>query len=410
MRASVKKKLCVLLCAVMLFGVMSQEFLSYALYNDARFDNYENMREKTTARYTVPTLFKNDAVFSNYKKTPLVVQDGTEYVPIDMFSGLSDIDINTKISNRYFYIQNKATGAYISFDIKSDLATTHEREPHRLRTAEFYETRYIPAREVARVLGVTCEIYDSLADGVYALRLSDGSARLTVDELIKLYSPVKKEPTPPVVEDPIPQGPDVPDTPGISVGRRTVYLSFELYGFGYVKSILDTLSQQNVKATFFCDAQQILDNSDTVRRMINSGHTVGLLLDGSDTYGSYTRAKDALRLVTKKSSRLVRFKSSSRSCTLTDAELSEFIRNNGLCLWDHNIRIYDSPQMYDTLVTALSTLQMRYGTTEAILNITQGPNTSAMIVSLASLAKQTGEISFSQINETHDSVSFRNID
>ncbi len=399
MKSIFAKIICLALAVAVLLSLCAIGMSAFALYNDERFDAYENMKEKTIAKYTVPTLFKNDAVFTNYKRFPLVVQDDIEYVPIEMFSGMSGVEINTRLSNLNFYIENKTSGAYISFDVQTDLVTTHEFESYLLPTKLFYQTRYVPAREVARVLGINCEIYDSIEDGVYALRFADKRAKLSFSELIKLYSPIKKDPVPPpvITEDPQP--------PKVDIGTRTIYLSFELSGFGYVRSLIDTLYTNGVKATFFCSADGILENPDTVRKIINQGHSIGLLIDGSNTYESFYRAKEALRLVTKKSTRLVRISGGSTRCTLSDFELASFVDQNGLCLWDYNISVADSQDMYDRTVTALSNLR---GTT-AILNIRPGANTRGAMAQLAQLVFSDPDLSFALITDTTDSITARNI-
>lgn len=60
---------------------------------------------------------------------------------------------------------------------------------------------------------------------------------------------------------------------GICMGnkeKKYVYLTFdEGYEAGYTEKILDSLKQENVKATFFVTAHYINTASDIVQRMIN---------------------------------------------------------------------------------------------------------------------------------------------
>lgn len=66
---------------------------------------------------------------------------------------------------------------------------------------------------------------------------------------------------------------------GICLGKDTekvIYLTFdEGYEAGYTESILNTLQQNDVKATFFITAHYLNTASDLVERMINEGHIVG---------------------------------------------------------------------------------------------------------------------------------------
>lgn len=55
-----------------------------------------------------------------------------------------------------------------------------------------------------------------------------------------------------------------------------VYLTFdEGYEAGYTSKILDTLKENNVKATFFITGHYLNSATDLVKRMIDEGHIVG---------------------------------------------------------------------------------------------------------------------------------------
>lgn len=66
---------------------------------------------------------------------------------------------------------------------------------------------------------------------------------------------------------------------GICLGsdlEKNIYLTFdEGYEAGYTSKILDTLKENQVKATFFITAHYLNTASDLVERMINEGHIVG---------------------------------------------------------------------------------------------------------------------------------------
>lgn len=66
---------------------------------------------------------------------------------------------------------------------------------------------------------------------------------------------------------------------GICLGKdseKIIYLTFdEGYEAGYTESILNTLNENEVKATFFITSHYLNTASDLVERMINEGHTVG---------------------------------------------------------------------------------------------------------------------------------------
>ena len=66
---------------------------------------------------------------------------------------------------------------------------------------------------------------------------------------------------------------------GICLGKDTekiIYLTFdEGYEAGYTEKILNTLKENDVKATFFITSHYLNTASELVERMINEGHTVG---------------------------------------------------------------------------------------------------------------------------------------
>ena len=65
---------------------------------------------------------------------------------------------------------------------------------------------------------------------------------------------------------------------GICLGKDTekiIYLTFdEGYEAGYTSQILDTLKQNEVKATFFITAHYLNTASELVQRMIDEGHII----------------------------------------------------------------------------------------------------------------------------------------
>jgi len=66
---------------------------------------------------------------------------------------------------------------------------------------------------------------------------------------------------------------------GIAMGNsedKYVYLTFDNgYEAGYTSKLLDTLKENNVKATFFITAHYFNTEPELVERMINEGHIVG---------------------------------------------------------------------------------------------------------------------------------------
>lgn len=82
---------------------------------------------------------------------------------------------------------------------------------------------------------------------------------------------------------------------GICLGsneKNYIYLTFDLgYEAGYTESILDSLKEQGVSATFFITAHYLNTAEDLVKRMIDEGHIVGNHTPKSLMSGNYKIAK-----------------------------------------------------------------------------------------------------------------------
>jgi len=195
MKGTVSRKLRFLAAVTALASLLSFSNVYGEYYNDEKFEVYSNMSgNHEDGVYIVPNLYRQDTAYPYVKNFPLVVSNGVEYVPISMFSLYSYIDVTySKVSDN-FYMTNTKTNKYITFDVSQDLAETSDGETLDMETQICYLTRYIPAKEVARVMGVNCETYDDTTHGIYALRISDDNAKYTFNQQLSQYLPQDKIP------------------------------------------------------------------------------------------------------------------------------------------------------------------------------------------------------------------------
>ena len=371
-----------------------------ALYNDAVYDTYKNMNSSDNpsgaARYIVPNLYRQDASYINVKSFPLVVSGGVAYVPLDIFALYSYLEVVYGKISYSFYINNTKNGHYIAFDIDNGTTTTDSGATLDIESKLFYRTYYVPAKDVCDVLGLNFEFYDSADDGICAARISDSKAKYTLNELVKMYSPTKK----PREEDAdaddtpdVPQEPDkkdntvitdpiiIPDDktetdeksetpsdkdekpaedPYKSVAARTLYLTFDNVN-GNTASLLSSLRAEHRGAVFFATAEQILTYSDEVRRILADGHTLGLLItptDGQNTLSNeeigerITQAQEALKLVTKSQTRLIRL-SSGRTQALEKNGFYDYAAEHGYRLYTYTLDSADGSGRAANIFTAL---------------------------------------------------------
>ncbi len=269
-----------------------------ASYNDERFEVYVNMNNKVTTTYVVPNLYRQDSAYPYFKNFPLVVSGGVEYVPISMFTLFSYITVTYSKINDNFYITNSDNSTYLSFDVSQNKATTNDGVVIDIETKIFYRTRYLPARKVAEILGVTCETYDEPERGYYCFRIRDDAAKLSLEALLDRYLPKKKEETPPENTDDSQQNPEVtppqtgedkpkppveekppqiitpPEDPYEKTAKRQMYFVYTDFDAEYFDNILSYYNGFAQTAAFCMTAQDISDNVNAVRNIIVYSHTL----------------------------------------------------------------------------------------------------------------------------------------
>ena len=109
--------------------LFSCAFAPSASNNDARFDSYVNMGDNAVSNnYAIPHLFRQNGVYSNMQKSPLVVSGGVDYVPLSMFILYSYVEVNYSKTDDNFFLVNTRNNHYISFNMEGGIASTHDGE------------------------------------------------------------------------------------------------------------------------------------------------------------------------------------------------------------------------------------------------------------------------------------------
>ncbi|MBQ7400078.1 MAG: hypothetical protein IJZ20_02970 [Clostridia bacterium] len=248
--------------------LFSSFFMPSASDNDARFSTYVNMGKNAVENgYAIPNLFRQDGVYSNIQRFPLVVKNGVEYVPLSVFILYSDVEVSYSKTSENFFLVNNKNNHYISFNVKEGVASTHDGDLLKLPVLIFNKTSYIPARTVAVVLGFSCETYDDPQTGIYAFRVSDGKSQKTLSQLLTPYIESNKEliePLPPIIEvDPLED-----------IAERRVSICYANASYGDMETLLGVLDWYKVKASFSVTKEDILDRTNLVRQMFVSGHSL----------------------------------------------------------------------------------------------------------------------------------------
>lgn len=295
MKKTFKKAFCTFFATLFLISTLLSPFV-FASYNDERFEVYSNMNENKFGGYKVPNLYRQDLAYSNHKTTPVVVTGGVAYVPLSLFLSYQYVSVKYSNDENKFYVINTKNGQYLSFDISKDIAETYDRTIMRMRTKIFYETRYVPARDVANVLGFMCDEYDDPTTGLYAFRVRDNTANLSFEKLLKMYVPERapqKEPDnkpdvppveipektdPPEIQNPDGQNnpkPPVVNTDPISkIAKRNVRIVVEANNTDGLENTLLVANTTGAKMTFSLTKDYILQNPEAVRQMLVFSHSL----------------------------------------------------------------------------------------------------------------------------------------
>ena len=317
--------------------------------NDARFASYINMGENAVKNnFAIPNLFRQDKVYSNVQKFPLVVQNGVEYVPLSMFILYSNVEISYSKTGESFFLVNNKNNSYISFNVEEGIASTHNGDLLKIPVAIFNKTRYIPARTVAQVLGFICESYDDPQNGIYVFRISDGRSSKTLAQILQPYlaeldGPGTDTPTPPPVQQ---------EDPLDNVAPRRVSICYANASYRDITGILRTLDGYRMKASFSLTNEEILANINLVRDIYVSGHSVLVTAKADGSTPEECGANFVKGLEEANASLLKVLKLKTRMCTLPldlPKEISESeafvnaVKKAGYVILKPNVETGDGP-------------------------------------------------------------------
>jgi len=269
-----KKRLTALLCAMV---VCLCTFRSHAINaGDVYFTSVNDVLRPLTMD-TMPTWV-----------------DGRLYVPASVFdSSVTGVDLGL-----YFRQNNNTVTLYslrqmLVFDLNRGIAyDQHAGESLPTRAVNRNGRIYLPVETVCNFFALE-DSYNYTQYG-YLVRIKNASARHNdaafIDNAATTMSNSLQEllrsqqssdsPTPPAGIDqptPPPAGPD--DTPK---SHAQVYLAFRCQSAQGFPQILDQLDSYGLQAIFFFDPELLALQDDLVRRIIGSGHSIGLLAEGSN--------------------------------------------------------------------------------------------------------------------------------
>lgn len=336
--------------------LFSSVFVPSASDNDARFDEYVNMGGNAIQNnYAIPNLFRQDGVYSNIQKFPLVVRGGVEYVPLSAFILYSYVEVNYSKTGENFFLVNNNNNHYVSFNVEQGVASTYDGDLIKLPVLIFNKTRYVPARTVAVVLGFSCETYDDKENGIYAFRIYDGKSKKTLPELlapyIEEYTAQIKPPEPP------PPPPVVQEDPFELMAPRRVAFCYANLGYAGIENVVTTLDAYGVTASFSVTKEDITQRNDLVRRIFVSGHNL-LVTASADGNTPKECGENFVKGLEEANKELLKsLKRKTRMCTLPfgldekiagDGEFVSVVENAGYVILRPNVQTGDGPDFAGT--------------------------------------------------------------
>ena len=251
------------------------------------------------ARGAGPVYFMavNDQLLELSDATMPAILEGVLYVPYTMLS-TNSTGVNLGVYATYSAAAGRvlvfSNRKQLIFDLQSNLTYDMNGRYYSERAILRNSTVYLP---IARVCSVFQEnIYYSLSRVSYGylVRVRNGSAVLGDEAFIDAADSNMRSELRRYEASSPDQEPDVsptPTPPPVSGNQAGVYLAFTLWDGAEtqpatVSQLLAGLSSQNGHGLFFLTAEQLAREDDLVRRLLGSGHLVGLRVTSGSAAGA----------------------------------------------------------------------------------------------------------------------------
>jgi hypothetical protein len=281
----------------------------------------------TASPSDAPSMFYNDHPYQ-IDGLPLEIRDGVPYIPLIIFdfrksTGVTSVILGSEDNfTNDFSITHVHAGVrrWIAFNIDNRDAYTYDpvnqsyREvpgAYAILSGRGGNNIYVPARAVAETIGLRFEWNREFN----SVRISDGRATKTFEELLRNYSIITEPPTtrppvttappttptpptePPPPTPPQPPGPTIPTAPPETTpepetttpeNTRDINNYLMFYSGAppqyedNLGQVLNYLNEHEIRAMFFMSGAEIMAAPDKLRRIFASGHDVGIKIDGSD--------------------------------------------------------------------------------------------------------------------------------
>ena len=162
-----------------------------------------------------------------------------------------------------------------------------------------------------------------------------------------------------------------PQTPGESTGGETeqeglpVYLAVQCTGAGGLESILDSLGDRGARALFLFRGEALADSADQLRRLVGTGHAVGLSVSGASLETARAELEEGTALLEE----LAHLRPHTVYLEDAAAGVADALEAEGWVCWTANIDARDDGRSASTQATALlQNLEGRRSTARVLLD------------------------------------------
>ncbi len=282
--------------------------------------------------------------------------EGVLYIPYTVFDqNVTGVRLGVGCSMVHnsadYYLTLYRIGNTLKFDLNAGTCVEQNTgEMLNMKAISRNGVIFVPLGGVCGYFGLTSS-YTPTSYGTL-IRITDGKETYTTQKFIEIAtttgrlqeryseyvraqtSPAPASPSPSASTLPAPASPEPsggenrPDRQGVRL-----YLAFRCTDGGGLEHTLDTLEQYGEQALFFFRPEELDERDGALRRIVGSGHAVGLLVSGSDP----AEMEAALERGNALLERIVRLRTHTVLLEEAAAETQEVLEQSGWACWTGNV-------------------------------------------------------------------------
>ncbi len=251
----------------------------------------------------------NDRLLSLTSDTMPMWSGGALYVPYTVFDAGST-SVSLGVSCSYSSTGNTLTVYNLRKMLVYDMNAGSARDQHSGQT---YSARAITRNGRIYVpVAFTCDFFDLGWSNTYTeygnlIRITSSAAVLSNADFIDAGSVWMASRLKEYLQNQYPGPADTPPEPSASAPEETepdgensqVYLAFRCDTGQAAQEILDTLDGTGSRALFFLPADALADNGDLIRRIVGTGHSLGLATDADTAEAALSELESGNRMLAR---------------------------------------------------------------------------------------------------------------